>query len=73
MDRNVRLNAHKQVVAQVKRLWKAGICHGDIAWRNIAVSEDGNVMLLDLGLSHMATDAARSEEWEAVERLKWTA
>jgi tRNA A-37 threonylcarbamoyl transferase component Bud32 len=65
----LRQKAYPIALAQLKRLWRAGICHGDIAWRNIAISDTGEVILLDLGLSCMVTDAARSEDLSSLEQL----
>jgi tRNA A-37 threonylcarbamoyl transferase component Bud32 len=70
LTRELRQNAYPRVKEQLESLWRAGICHGDVAWRNVAVSDCGDVMLLDLGLSRcMATDAARSEDLRSVEEL----
>jgi tRNA A-37 threonylcarbamoyl transferase component Bud32 len=69
--REQRLSVWPQVKAKIARLWKAGICHGDVAWRNIAILEGANdAVLLDLGLSEcMHAEKARSMDNPWVERL----
>jgi tRNA A-37 threonylcarbamoyl transferase component Bud32 len=62
------------VKEKVERLWDAGICHGDMAWRNAAIMDGDNVMLLDLGRAHCMTPAAaRFQELGDVEHLYYSA
>jgi tRNA A-37 threonylcarbamoyl transferase component Bud32 len=69
--REQRLSVGPQVKAKIARLWKAGIRHGDVAWRNIAILEGANdAVLLDLGLSEcMDAEEARRMDNPWVERL----
>jgi tRNA A-37 threonylcarbamoyl transferase component Bud32 len=68
-----RQAAHPRVCEQVKKLWKEGICHGDVAWRNVAISETGEVILLDLGLSQRMSNAARCKDQRDLDKLLKTA
>jgi tRNA A-37 threonylcarbamoyl transferase component Bud32 len=61
-DRSLRSSALKAVKHRLKQLWKAGISHGDVAWRNVVILKGGkDARLIDLGRAHYLRDAAAAE------------
>lgn len=40
-------NVRDRVVAAFEAVWQWGVCHGDVAWRNILLSCDGWPVIID--------------------------
>jgi RIO-like serine/threonine protein kinase len=56
----------RRVMERFERLWEKGFMHGDPAPRNVMVTTDGMVRLIDMGhAKYVAKDSAR------VARIAW--
>lgn len=52
------------IVRAVQLLWAAGVAHGDIAERNLLLSEAGTVAIMDFGIATLQRDVS-PQEWQA--------
>jgi tRNA A-37 threonylcarbamoyl transferase component Bud32 len=60
---------------KLELLWQEGICHGDVAWRNIVILKGGqDAMLLDLGRAQYVDDekTAREIDLPGVQTLSYS-